>query len=151
MRCARGYEQGSVRSQIGKVPVSFATVAIVFAIVSAIARAEDHAQWIEEPGATALDAKHSPTHSYLDPSTVQKGDDGLVYFTESADVANPKDVGKIGIMKNAYDCAHDIKYMCIGHSDWKNDLSSTTHTKDDPALPIYRKYLCGDGATDSKR
>ena len=113
-------------------------------------RALDSDKWIEEPGATALDEAHSPTHSYLSPQSVTKGDDGLVYFTESNDVAHAEDAGKVGIMKNAYDCARDIKYMCIGNSDWRNDVRSQVQTRNDPALPIYRKYLCDDAPGDSK-
>lgn len=109
----------------------------------AVARAGGFDEWIEEPGATALDAGHSPTHSYLDPSSVEKGDDGLIYFTESSDVSRPEDIGKTGIMKDAYDCAHDIKYVCVGHSDWRSDFRSTEQTRNAPALPVYRKYLCG--------
>jgi len=52
-------------------------------------------------------------------------------------------------MKDAYDCAKNIKYMCVGSGNWRNDSQSIIHADRDPALPIYRKYLCGDD--DSKR
>ena len=102
--------------------------------------------WIEESGAKLL--KDDPGHSYLDPASVHRGDDGLVYFNESSGVMKPEDVGHTGFMKNAYDCGKNIKYMCVGQGDWRNDLKSTIDTADDPALPIYRKYLCGDSAAD---
>jgi len=47
-------------------------------------------------------------------------------------------------MKDAYDCARDIKYMCVGNTNWRNDFKSSVKAADEPALPIYRKYLCGD-------
>ena len=47
-------------------------------------------------------------------------------------------------MKDAYDCAKNIKYMCVEVGDWRNDAKSTVHAEKDPALPVYRKYLCGD-------
>ena len=98
--------------------------------------------WIEETdGKTLAD---NPGHSYLDPASVHRGDDGLVYFNESSGVTKPEEIGRAGFMKNAYDCAKNLKYMCIGQKDWRHDQSSTINTADDPALPIYRKYICGD-------
>jgi hypothetical protein len=47
-------------------------------------------------------------------------------------------------MKDAYDCAKNIKYMCVEVGDWRNDPKSTVHAARDPGLPVYRKYLCGD-------
>ena len=47
-------------------------------------------------------------------------------------------------MKDADDCAKNIKYMCVEVGDWRNDPKSTVHAARDPALPVYRKYLCGD-------
>lgn len=100
--------------------------------------------WIEEPGAKSLNVDGAPAHAYLDSASVHRGSDGLVYFNESTDVAQPKDIGKTGLMKDAYDCDKNIKYMCVGGANWRNDTRSALHTEQDAALPIYRKYLCGD-------
>jgi len=134
-------------------------LSIVFALTILLLAASAHAQsnghegdhggWIEETnGKTLLD---DPGRAYLDPASVHRGEDGLVYFNESTGVTKPDDAGHIGFMKNAYDCAKDIKYMCVGQGDWRNDLSSTIKTSDDPARPIYRKYLCGDDSTTKSR
>jgi hypothetical protein len=61
-----------------------------------------------------------------------------------AGVTKSEEIGQKGFMKNAYDCAKNLKYMCVGQGDWKNDLKSTVNTSKDPALTVYRKYLCGD-------
>ena len=77
-------------------------------------------------------------------NALHRGDDGLVYFNESTGITRPEDIGRKGFMQNAFDCANNIKYMCIGSGDWKHDLKSTVNTSKDPALRVYRKYLCGD-------
>jgi len=100
--------------------------------------------WVEEPAAKSLNVKGDPGHAYLDPSSVHRGDDGLIYFNESSDVSRPEEIGKVGLMKDAYDCAKNIKYMCVEVGDWRNDPKSTINAADDPALPVYRKLLCGD-------
>jgi len=100
--------------------------------------------WVEEPAAKSLNVKGKPGHAYLDPSSVHRGDDGLIYFNESSDVSRPDEIGKVGLMKDAYDCARNIKYMCVEVGDWRNDPKSTINASNDPALPIYRKLLCGD-------
>ena len=100
--------------------------------------------WVEEPAAKSLNVKGKPGHAYLDPSSVHRGDDGLIYFNESSDVSRPDEIGKVGLMKDAYDCARNIKYMCVEVGDWRNDPKSTINATNDPALPIYRKLLCGD-------
>jgi hypothetical protein len=100
--------------------------------------------WVEEPAAKSLNVEGDPGHSYLDSASVHRGDDGLIYFNESSNVSRPEEIGKVGLMKDAYDCARNIKYMCVELGDWRNDLKSTVRTDDDPALPVYRKYLCGD-------
>jgi len=97
--------------------------------------------WVEEPAAIV---EGEPGHSYLDPASVRRGDDGLVYYNESSGVTKPEEIGRKGFMKDAYDCARNIKYMCVGLGDWKNDLKSTINTSNDPALQVYRKFLCGD-------
>jgi hypothetical protein len=118
-----------------------ALAALLFAI-HANAQWSGHDGWVEETnGKTLVD---DPGHSYLDPASVHRGDDGLIYFNESNGVTKPEEVGHTGFMKDAYDCARNIKYMCVGTGDWRNDQSSAIHTSNDPALPIYRKYLCGD-------
>ena len=100
--------------------------------------------WVEEPAAKSLNVKGTPGHAYLDPSSVHRGDDGLIYFNESSDVSRPDEIGKVGLMKDAYDCARNIKYMCVEVGDWRNDPKSTINATNDPALPIYRKVLSGD-------
>jgi hypothetical protein len=100
--------------------------------------------WVEEPAVKSLNVEGDPGHAYLDPASVRRGDDGLIYFNESSDVSRPDDIGKVGFMKDAYDCAKDIKYMCVDAGDWRNDPKSTIKTGHDPALSVYRKFLCGD-------
>jgi hypothetical protein len=101
--------------------------------------------WVEEPAAKSLNVEGKPGHAYLEPASVRRGDDGLIYFNESSDVSRPEDIGKVGLMKDAYDCAKNVKYMCVDAGDWRNDPKSTIHANNDPALQIYRKFLCGDG------
>jgi hypothetical protein len=100
--------------------------------------------WIEEPDARSLNVAGEPGHAYLDSASVHRGSDGLVYFNESANVLRPEEIGKTGFMTDAYDCAKNIKYMCVGSGNWRDDTKSAVHTAGDPALPVYRKYLCGD-------
>jgi hypothetical protein len=100
--------------------------------------------WVEEPAATSLNVEGDPGHAYLDPASVHRGDDGLIYFNESSNVSRPEDIGKVGFMKDAYDCAKNIKYMCVEVGDWRNDPKSTINASNDPALSVYRKFLCGD-------
>ena len=119
-------------------------IALAFAASDACAQWTGHDGWIEETNGKTL--ADDPGHSYLDPASVHRGDDGLIYFNESNGVTKPEDVGRTGFMKDAYDCARNIKYMCVGTGDWRNDQSSAIHTANDPALPIYRKYLCSDNA-----
>jgi hypothetical protein len=106
--------------------------------------------WIEEPATKSLNLEGDPGHSYLDPASVHHGDDGLVYFNESIDVTRPNQIGKIGFMKDAYDCSKDIKYMCVQPGVRRYDPKSTIDAAKDPALPVYRKYLCGDKDTEKK-
>jgi hypothetical protein len=101
--------------------------------------------WVEEPAAKSLNVEGKPGHAYLDPASVHRGDDGLIYFNESSDVSRPEDIGKVGFMKDAYDCAKNIKYMCVDAGDWRNDPKSTIKAANDQALSVYRKFLCGDG------
>jgi hypothetical protein len=105
------------------------------------AQSEGYDGWVKEPAAVV---EGEPGHSYLDPTSTRRGDDGLVYFNESTGITKPEEIGHKGFMKDAYDCARNIKYMCVGSGDWKNDLKSTIKTSNDPALQVYRKYLCGD-------
>jgi hypothetical protein len=100
--------------------------------------------WVEEPAVKSLNVEGGSGHAYLDPSSVHRGNDGLIYFNESSNVSRPEEIGKVGFMKDAYDCAKDIKYMCVEVGHWRNDAKSTVHAAKDPALPVYRKYLCGD-------
>jgi hypothetical protein len=100
--------------------------------------------WVEEPAAKSLNVEGDPGHAYLDPTSVHRGNDGLIYFNESSNVSRPEEIGKVGFMKDAYDCAKNIKYMCVEVGDWRNDPQSTINAANDPALPVYRKFLCGD-------
>lgn len=108
------------------------------------------AQWagrdgcVEEPATKSLNVEGDPGHAYLDPASVHRGNDGLIYFNESSNVSRPEEIGKVGFMKDAYDCAKNVKYMCVEVGDWRNDPKSTINAADDPALPVYRKFLCGD-------
>jgi hypothetical protein len=120
------------------------TLSILLVATCARAQWKGHDGWVEETNGKTL--KDDPGHSYLDPASVHRGDDGLVYFNEISGVTKPEQIGNTGFMKNAYDCARDLKYMCVDQGDWRNDPSSTIRTSDDPALPLYRKYLCGDAA-----
>jgi hypothetical protein len=102
--------------------------------------------WVEEPATKSLNVASDPGHSYLEAASVHRGDDGLVYFNESSGVTKPEEIGRTGFMKDAYDCSKNIKYMCVGLGDWRNDQKSAIKMTSDPALPVYRKYLCGDAA-----
>jgi len=126
-------------------------VAVALLLVPASIRAQTagRAQWVLEPNTQAVD--NIPGRSYLDPASVHRGNDGLVYFTESTEVKRDQDIGKVGFMSDAYDCVRNIKYMCIDQGDWRNDPRSRIDTAKDPALPVYRKYLCGDGSGRSAR
>ena len=108
-----------------------------------------HDGWVEEPDARSINVAGRPGHAYLDSGSVHRGSDGLVYFNESTNVLHPEQIGKTGFMTDAYDCTKDIKYMCVGSGNWRDDTKSAVHTTADPALPVYRKYLCGD--VDLKR
>ena len=121
--------------------IALIAVAVLTLANSARAQADQREQWVEEPAAVV---EGEPGHSFLDPGSVRRGDDGLVYFNESTGVTKSEEIGQKGFMKNAYDCAKNLKYMCVGQGDWKNDLKSTVNTSKDPALTVYRKYLCGD-------
>jgi hypothetical protein len=119
----------------------------VMLLVPAVVRCESpesQQSWVEEPGAKSLDVGGARGRAYLDTASIHRGNDGLVYFVESSNVAQSQDIGKVGLMKDAYDCAKDIKYMCVGNTNWRNDFKSAVKATDEPALPIYRKYLCGD-------
>ena len=100
--------------------------------------------WVEEPAVKSLNVEGGSGHAYLDPASVHRGNDGLIYFNESSNVSRPEDIGKVGFMKDAYDCAKNIKYMCVEVGDWRNDPKSTLDAAHDPALSVYRKFLCGD-------
>ncbi len=124
-----------------------AVAALTFPALPNAARAQWSGRdgWVEETNGKTL--ADDPGHSYLDPASVHRGDDGLVYYNESTGVTKPDEIGRTGFMKNAYDCARNIKYICVGIGDWRNDLKSTINTANDPALQVYRKYLCGDAST----
>src|ERR1700691_1467356 len=119
------------------------TLSILLVATCAQAQWKGHDGWVEETNGKTL--KDDPGHAYLDPASVHRGDDGLIYFNESSDVSRPEDIGKVGFMKDAYDCAKNVKYMCVEAGDWRNDPKSTVNASKDPALSVYRKFLCGDG------
>jgi hypothetical protein len=119
-------------------------LAILALAVPAFAQWNGRDGWIEEPDAKSLNVGQDASHSYLDTNSVHRGSDGLVYFDESADVTRPEEIGKAGFMNDAYDCAKNLKYMCVEQGHWQNDKQSTVDMSHNPALPLYRKYLCGD-------
>jgi hypothetical protein len=125
------------------------TAAIVLSTFAAAssgagAQAEGRDGWIEEPATHSLNVDGAHGRAYLDTASVYRGNDGLVYFNESADVTRSEDIGKVGLMKDAYDCARNLKYMCVEAGNWRNDTKSTVDAAHDPAFQVYRKYLCGD-------
>lgn len=123
---------------------ALAIVTVLVLSTSAEAQWTGRDGWVEEPATESLNVEGDPGHAYLDAASVRRGDDGLVYFNESANVSRPEEIGKVGFMKDAYDCAKNLKYMCVDSGNWRNDTSSTVDAANDPALPVYRKYLCGD-------
>lgn len=125
---------------------TLATVTLLLLSVRAEGQWTGRDGWIEEPAAKSLNVEGDAGRSYLDTASVHRGDDGLVYFSESSNVMRPEEIGKVGFMKDAYDCARNIKYMCVelGRGNWRNDRNSMVNAADEPALPVYRKYLCGD-------
>ena len=112
---------------------------------AAVAQWSGRDGWVEEPDTQSLTVVGDPGRLYLDPASVHRGEDGLVYFNESTNVSRPEEIGKVGLMKDAYDCAKNIKYMCVGNGHWRNDTKSAIDASKDPALPVYRKYLCDGG------
>jgi hypothetical protein len=108
------------------------------------AQVESRDGWVEEPATRSLNVDGAHGRAYLDSASVYRGNDGLVYFNESADVTRPEDIGRVGLMKDAYDCAKNLKYMCVEAGNWRNDTKSTIDAAHDPAFQVYRKYLCGD-------
>jgi len=128
----------------------FALVVLLLPIC-AEAQTTGRSQWVLEPQTESLDVEGGSGPSYLDPSSIHRGTDGLVYFHESSDVDDPADAGKVGLMNDAYDCARNIKYMCVDLGDWRNDPKGRVDASRDPALPVYRKYLCGDDSSNAPR
>ena len=126
------------------MPIALFVTAGFLGAVPAHAQWNGRDGWIEEPGTQSLNVEGARGHAYLDPASVYRGEDGLVYFNESADVSRPEDIGKVGFMKDAYDCAKNIKYMCVEHGNWRNDVKSAIDASKDPAYKVYRQYLCGD-------
>jgi hypothetical protein len=131
------------------VATALVCASILLAARGAIAQWSAQDGWIEEPGFKSLNVGGGSGHAYLDSASVHRGNDGLIYFNESADISHPDEIGKTGFMKDAYDCSKNIKYMCVEQGDWRNDKKSTVDAAKDPALPVYRKYLCGDDATSN--
>jgi hypothetical protein len=126
----------------GWLSVAAAAVAAVLACSTFVrAQSAERNGWVEEPGAKV---EGQPGRAYLDPVSVHRGADGMVYFNESTGVTRTEDAGKVGIMLDAYDCAKNIKYMCVQYGNWRNDAKSAVDAAHEPALPIYRHYLCGD-------
>ncbi len=133
-----------VRTQLGSGCLASIVVAAALLLpATAIAQSSSSDGWVEEPGARV---EGQPGRAYLDPASVHRGTDGMVYFSESTGVTRDQDIGKVGVMLDAYDCAKNIKYMCVQYGNWRNDAKSTVDAARDPALPVYRQYLCGDAA-----
>jgi hypothetical protein len=125
---------------------TLATLAILMLSNQAEAQWAARDGWVEEPATKSLNVAGASGRAYLDPASVHRGDDGLIYFNESSNVSRPEEIGKVGLMNDAYDCAKNIKYMCVEIGDWRNDPKSKINAADDPALQVYRKFLCGDAA-----
>jgi hypothetical protein len=121
-----------------------AVTAVLACCALVLAQSAERDGWVEEPGAKV---EGQPGRAYLDPASVHRGGDGIVYFDESTGVTRPEDAGKVGIMLDAYDCAKNIKYMCVQYGNWRNDAKSAVDAAREAALPIYRRYLCGDEST----
>ena len=132
---------GSFAHRCGFVPL---LVGLTIVCTGADAEWSGRDGWVEEPDAGSLNVEGEAGHAYLDSASVHRDSDGLVYFNESSNVLRPQEIGNTGFMTDAYDCAKNIKYMCVGSGNWRDDPKSAVHTANDPALPIYRKYLCGD-------
>ena len=67
-------------------PASIAfAMTIVLLALSAHAQWSGRDGWIEERGGKTL--PDDPGHSYLDPASVHRGEDGLVYFNEASGVS----------------------------------------------------------------
>jgi hypothetical protein len=136
------------KSLAGEIGFALALFTVLIISTRSEAQWSGRDGWVEEPAVKSLNVGGDPGHAYLDPASVHRGNDGLIYFNESSNVARPEEIGKVGFMKDAYDCAKNIKYMCVEVGDWRNDPKSTVNAARDPALPVYRKFLCGDGDSD---
>jgi hypothetical protein len=123
--------------------LKLAIIAVLLISAPAFAQWAGRDGWIEEPGAKSTDVEGSG-HAYLDSTSVRRGDDGLIYFNESSNVSRPDQIGKVGLMEDAYDCTRNIKYMCVDHGDWRNDPQSRIDLTKDPAVSVYGRYLCGE-------
>jgi len=123
---------------------AFAAATILSFQTRTVAQWNSREDWVEEPAAKSLNEARDSGRAYLDPGSVHRGDDGLIYFNESSNVLRPVEIGKVGLMKDAYDCQRNIKYLCVELGNWRNDRKSTINAANDPALPVYRKYLCRD-------
>jgi len=106
--------------------------------------------WVQEPVSSSSKVEDSG-HAYLDSASVHRGDDGLIYFNESTGGLPPGELGDAGVMKDAYDCKNNIKYLCVDLGDFRDDPKSRINATDDPALLVYRHYLCGDAEPESSR
>lgn len=131
----------STPRKAGWLSVAAAVAAVLACSAFVRAQSAERNGWVEEPGAKV---EGQPGRAYLDPVSVHRGADGMVYFNESTGVTRTEDAGKVGIMLDAYDCAKNIKYMCVQYGNWRNDAKSAVDAAHESALPIYRHYLCGD-------
>jgi hypothetical protein len=136
-----------VRSSCTSCRISIWALALAALLIlsePAIAQWAGRDGWVEEPDSKSLNVAGDPGHAYLDSTSVHRTDDGLIHFNESSNVTRAEDIGKVGIMEDAYDCSANVKYMCVDQGDWRNDPKSKVNLTHDPALSLYRKYLCGD-------
>ena len=135
------------RKFCGRIRVwTLATLAVLMLSNRTEAQSAARDGWVEEPATKSLNVAGASGRAYLDPASVHRGEDGLIYFNESSNVLRPEEIGKVGLMNDAYDCAKNIKYMCVEAGDWRNDPKSMINAADDPAFQMYRKFLCGDAA-----
>ena len=113
---------------------------------SVLAQSAGRNGWVEEPGAKV---EGQPGRAYLDPASVHRSADGTLYFNESTGVMRTEDAGKVGIMLDAYDCAKNIKYMCVQYGNWRNDAKSAVDAA--PTRPRCLSIGAISAATNPRR
>src|SRR5579864_4584122 len=72
--------------------IAISVCALSAVLLSSAARSQWSGRdgWVEEPAAKSLNIGGGLDHSYLEPASVHRGDDGLIYFNESSGVTKPE-------------------------------------------------------------